>query len=84
MARFQDNSEQAKAGYDFIYNSIKDSKSIKQLTVAIERAIPLMQEFKLDDYQQDRLEQFGIRRYEQLVRENQQIEHIAKTNKIRK
>jgi hypothetical protein len=83
MARFQENNVN-KNGYNQIHDSITHSKTMAQLKEAIEKAIPLMKQFKLDSYQQKKLEEYGIRKYENLLMEDHRIAQIAKHNKFRK
>lgn len=84
MARLQDATEKNKEGYNLIHDSITRSKTIDQLTRAVEAAIPLIQSYKLDAYQQQRLEAYGFKKYEQLLMEESRLAHLQKTNKFKK
>lgn len=84
MARFQDSSTKNKEGYNRIHDSITHAKTIAELTKAIEASLPIIQECKLDDYQTEKLEQYGMTKYNKLMVEMRRLQSFASNNKIKK
>lgn len=84
MSRIQSESEKNKEGYNKIHDSITRAKNFAQLLTAIEASIKIIQDYKLDAYQQGRLEQYGVKKYDQLLIEQRRLESLAKHNKFKK
>lgn len=81
---YRNNDQKQKDGYNTIHDMLTAAKSMKELTLAVQKAIPMMKDFGLDDYQQKRLEEYGMKCYDRILIRTRQLEQICKTNKFRK
>ena len=52
-----------KNGYNQIFDMISRSKNVKELQKAVEASLPIIQEYQLDSYQVQRLEELGMKKY---------------------
>ena len=84
MAKFTDNNQLNKDGYNRIHDSITNAKTMNSLERAVEASLQIIKDCHLDDYQVSRLEQYGMKKYEQLMIEMSKLDRFASTNKFRK
>lgn len=84
MAKFTSNNEIAKEGFNRIHDSITNAKTINALRLAVESSLQIIRECHLDEYQVNKLEQYGMKKYEQLTIEMSKLDRFASTNKFRK
>lgn len=81
---YRDNNQKQKDGFNKIHDMLTAAKSIKELTVAVQSAIPMMKDFGLDDFQQKRLEEHGMRCFDKIMIRDRQLEQMCKTNKFKR
>lgn len=60
-------------GYQQARELIQESNSVASLTKAVEKAMAIVKEFGLDDYQVQQLEQLGTNKFGQIEREGRQM-----------
>lgn len=71
-------------GYNVVHDLLSSAKSVDELTNAVNQSLQLMKQYNLDYYQQQKIEQFGIRCYNNIMRKQEEIARIQKANKIKK
>lgn len=84
MSNYKSADQRNKDGYNQIHDMLTAAKTIAQLTKAVEAAIPMIQEFKLDSYQQQRLEDYGMKRFNDIQRRIDQMAFECSRNKFKK
>lgn len=80
MAKHVDSAKQ-KEGYYKIHDMITEAKTFSELQKAVETAMVLIKSYDLDAYQQDRLEDYGRRKYQNLLRDEERMGKEVKYNK---
>ena len=83
MPKYNHDAPQTK-GYNIIHDSFTNAKSVEALQKAVEKSIELIHQYRLDDYQAKRLEEYGLKRFNQINRELREIEHQRKSNRFKK
>jgi hypothetical protein len=81
---YRNTDQKQKDGFGKIHDMFTAAKSVKELTAAVQKAIPMMKDFGLDDYQQKRLEEYGMKCFDKIMIRDRQLEQMCKTNKFRK
>ena len=81
MPTYQDTA--TKTAINQIHDSFTNAKTFDQLRRAAVAAQQLIKDNNIDAYQQERLEQYGIKRYNDLQRREDQLSRFASTNKRR-
>jgi hypothetical protein len=75
------DARKQKDGYNQIHDMISKSRDVKQLKRAVENAMPLIQEFQLDAYQIQKLEEFGMKKYENFLASEMRMQHEIQSNR---
>ncbi len=68
-------------GYELVHDMFSSAKTHSELLTAVHKSIQIMKKYNLDSYQRDKLEQFGIRCFNNIDSIEREIAHIQKTNK---
>jgi hypothetical protein len=72
-----------KDGYNQIFDSISKSKNVKELQKAVEASLAIIQEYQLDDYQVQRLEEHGLKKYNSFLLSDMRMSHEIQSNRRR-
>lgn len=75
------DARKQKDGYNQIHDMISKSRDVKQLKRAVESAMPLIQEYQLDAYQVQKLEEFGMKKYENFIASEMRMQHEIQSNR---
>jgi hypothetical protein len=75
------DAQKQKDGYVKIFDMIAKAKDIKQLQKAVEASLPLITEFQLDDYQVQRLEEHGMKKYESFLLSDMRMQRAMESNR---
>lgn len=75
------DAQKQKDGYNIIHDSISKSRDIKQLQRAVEASIRIIQEYQLDAYQVQRLEEYGMKKYENIMLKEMRLGHEMQSNR---
>lgn len=75
------DARKQKDGYNQIHDMISKSRDVKQLQRAVEAALPLIQEYQLDSYQVQQLEQYGMKKYENILASEMRMQHEIQSNR---
>lgn len=84
MNKFNNESQIAKDGFNKIHDSITRCKNMNQLTKAVEASLQIIKDCHIDAYNVGRLEQYGMKKYEQILIEERRLESTLKNNKFKK
>jgi len=83
MPAFKQNND-SRDGFNKAYDLIQSSKNVQELTKAVEQCMQIVKSYGLDEYQQNRLEQLGMRRFNDFDKANRELDRICKHNKFKK
>lgn len=75
------DARKQKDGYNQIHDMISKSRDVKQLQRAVEAALPIIQEYQLDSYQVQRLEEYGMKKYENFLASDMRMQHEIQSNR---
>ena len=75
------DAQKQKDGYTKIFDMIARTKDVKQLQKAVEASLPLITEFQLDDYQVQRLEEHGMKKYESFLLSDMRMQRAMQSNR---
>lgn len=78
----QNNTD--RSVYNEIHDSFTKSSSFDELRRAAVKAEQIIRDNNLDQNQKERLEQYGIKRFNEIQRTNQQLSMLASTNKFKR
>lgn len=70
----------AREGFQIIYDSFQRAKNVAQLTEAVQAAVPLIQQYGLDKYQQQRLEELGMNRFNKIEEDMIRMSKVQRYN----
>lgn len=62
---------------------LANATDFKELKIAAEKSIELMNEYKLDAVQRQTLEEFGIKQYGRIERKKQMLESMCSHNRFK-
>jgi hypothetical protein len=75
------DAQKQKDGYNKIFDSIAKSKDIKQLQKAVEASIALITEYQLDEYQVQKLEEHGLKKYDSFLLSEMRMQRAMQSNR---
>jgi hypothetical protein len=75
------DAQKQKDGYNKIFDSIAKSKDIKQLQKAVEASISLITEYQLDEYQVQKLEEHGLKKYDSFLLSEMRMQRAMQSNR---
>ena len=75
------DAQKQKDGYNIIHDSISKSKDVKQLQKAVEASIKIIQDYQLDQYQVQRLEGYGMKKYESFLAKDMRLGREIQSNR---
>lgn len=70
-----------KIGYNQIFDMISHSKNVKELQKAVEASLPIIQEYQLDSYQVQRLEELGMKKYNNFLLSDMRTSREIQSNR---
>lgn len=70
-----------KNGYNQIFDMISKSKNVKELQKAVEASLPIIQEYQLDSYQVQRLEELGMKKYNNFLLSDMRTQRDIQSNR---
>jgi restriction endonuclease Mrr len=74
----------ASDGYHLMRGMISECNSREALEKVVNKILPMIKEYQLDDYQQARLEEFGMNQYYRIERETMRMANEISRNKFKK
>jgi hypothetical protein len=81
MSNYRQSPE--KIAYNQIHDSFTKAKSFNQLRIAAVNAQQIIKDNNIDAYQAEKLEQYGIARFNEITRREDQLSRMASSNKRR-
>jgi hypothetical protein len=81
MSNYRQSPE--KIAYNQIHDSFTNAKSFSQLRIAAVNAQQIIKDNNIDAYQAEKLEQYGIARFNEITRREDQLSRMASSNKRR-
>jgi hypothetical protein len=81
MATRQTLTPNQRDGYNEIHDMFTKAKTTRQLQDAVEKAVNLIPQYNLDSLQQTQLEEYGIVRYNALMRALNELEYHRSHNR---
>ena len=70
-----------KDGYVKIFDMIAKSKNVKELQKAVEASLSIIQECKLDEYQVQKLEEHGMKKYNSFLLSEMRMASAMQSNR---
>lgn len=61
-----------------------NAKSVNELTKAVEKSLQIIKEYGVDHYQEQKLENLGMKRYNEIMLEMKRIDHERTSNRFKK
>lgn len=75
------DAQKQKDGYNKIFDMIAKSRDAKQLQRAVEASLPLINECQLDEYQVQRLEEHGLKKYNSFLLSEMRMQRAMQSNR---
>jgi hypothetical protein len=77
------DARKQKDGYNKIFDAISQSKNMKELQKAVESSLPIIQEYQLDEYQVQKLEERGMKKYNSFLLADMMATREMQSNRFR-
>jgi hypothetical protein len=75
------DTNKQKDGYNKIFDMIAKSRDIRQLQKAVEASLPIIADYQLDEYQVQKLEEHGMKKYDSFLLSEMRMQRAMQSNR---